>query len=113
MLFIFLPMMIPALNITGKTGKDASKNVEMPLINCEINFILTLDKICVFTLDSIEAPVPTFAITETKPDVPVVTLSTKGNAKVLEQLNSGFKSSNNWDKYQSKKPIERQNQSLD
>ena len=52
-------------------------------------------------------------ITETKPDVPVVTLSTKGNAKVLEQLKSGFKSSNNWDKYQSKKPIERQNQSLD
>ena len=33
----------------------------MPLINCEIDFILTLDKISVFTLDSIEAPVPTFA----------------------------------------------------
>ena len=89
------------------------RTLEMPLINCEIDFTLTLDKISVFTLDSIEAPVPTFAITETKPDVLVVTLSTRGNAKVLEQLKSSFKSSNNWDKYQSKKPIERQSQSLD
>ena len=29
MLLIFLPMMIPALKITGKTGNDASKNVEI------------------------------------------------------------------------------------
>ena len=31
--------------------------------------------------------VPAFAITDTKPYVPAVTLSTKGNAKLLKQLN--------------------------
>ena len=33
----------------------------------------------------------TFSITDTKLYVPVVTLSTQDNAKLLEQLKSGFK----------------------
>ena len=44
----------------------------------------------------------TFTITETKLYVPVVTLSTQYNAKLLEQLKSGFKRTINWNKYQSK-----------
>ena len=34
---------------------------------------------------------PTFEITETKLYVPVVTLSTQDNAKLLQQLKLGFK----------------------
>ena len=42
-----------------------------------------------------------FAITETKLYVPVVTLSTQDNAKLLQQLKSGFKRTINWNKYKS------------
>ena len=42
-----------------------------------------------------------FAITETKLYVPVVTLSTQDNAKLLQQLKSGFKRTINWNKFQS------------
>ena len=40
----------------------------------------------------------TFAITDTKVYVPVVTLSTKSNAKLLQELKSGFKRIVNWKK---------------
>ena len=46
----------------------------MPLINCEVNFILTWSKDCVITNSTGEGK---FARTETKLSVPVVTLSTK------------------------------------
>ena len=55
----------------------------------------------------------TFAKTDTKLYVPVVTLSTQDNAKLLEQLKSGFKRTINWNKYQPKVSPERQNQYLD
>ena len=42
-----------------------------------------------------------FKITETKLYVQIVTLSTQGNAKLLQQLKSGFKSTINWNKYES------------
>ena len=41
-----------------------------------------------------------FAITETKFYVPVVTLSTEDNAKLLQQLKSSFKRTINWNKYE-------------
>ena len=44
----------------------------------------------------------TLAITDTKSYVPVVTLSTNDNGKLLQQLISGFKQTINWNKYQSK-----------
>ena len=44
----------------------------------------------------------TFLITDAKLYVPVVTLSTQDNAKLLEQLKSGFKRTINWNKYRSK-----------
>ena len=46
--------------------------------------------------------VPTFTITETNLYVPVVTLSTQDNAKLLPQLKSGFKRTINRNKYLSK-----------
>ena len=42
-----------------------------------------------------------FAITETKLYVPVVTLSTEDNAKLLQQLKSNFKRKITWNKYES------------
>ena len=43
----------------------------------------------------------------------VVSLPTKDNAKLLQQLKSGFKRTLNWNKYQSKITNERQHQYLD
>ena len=42
-----------------------------------------------------------FAITETKLYVHVVTLSTKDNEKLLQQLKSGLKKTTSWNKYES------------
>ena len=70
----------------------------MPLINCEVNLILTWSKYCVITNSTSEGK---FAITETKLYIPVVTLSTKDNEKLLQQLKSGFKKTISWNKYES------------
>ena len=55
----------------------------------------------------------TFPITGKKFYVPVVTLSTQNNAKMLEKLKSGFKRTINLKKHQSKVSTERPNQFLD
>ena len=47
------------------------RTLEMPLINCEVNLILTWSRDCVITTSEDEGK---FAITETKLYVPVVTL---------------------------------------
>ena len=56
--------------------------------------------------------VPTFAITETNLYVPVVTLSTQDNAKLLPQLKSGFKRTISWNKYLAKPELLAQNANL-
>ena len=60
----------------------------MPLINCEINLILTWSSTCVITNST---GTGRFTITDTKLYVPVITLSTQDNAKLLQQFKSGFK----------------------
>ena len=62
----------------------------MPLINCEINLILTCSANRVIIYTNVANQNPTYEITETKLCVPVVTLSKQDNAKLL-QLKSGFK----------------------
>ena len=74
------------------------RTLEMPLINCEVNLILTWSKDCVITNSTGAGK---FKITETKLYVPVVTLSTQDNAKLLQQLKSDFKRTINWNKYES------------
>ena len=59
------------------------RTLEMSLINFEINLILTRFEKCVFYND---AKAKAFTITDTKLYVPVVTLSTQDNAKLLKQL---------------------------
>ena len=79
------------------------RTLEMSLINCEINFILTWSDKCVLPND---AKAATFAITDSKLYVPAGTLSTQDNVKLLQQLKSGFKRKINWKKYQSKVTIQ-------
>ena len=79
----------------------------MPLINCEVSLTLNWSENRVLTstayseevsvqgdnpkVDEINAPAnATFKLTDTKLYVPVVTLSTKNNNKLSEQLKTGF-----------------------
>ena len=63
------------------------RSLERPLINCEVNLILTWSADCVIIYTDVANQIPTFAITETNLYVPVVTLSTQDNAKLLTQFN--------------------------
>ena len=58
------------------------RTLEIPLINCEVILILTWVSTCVIT-NSRDAG--TFEITDRKLYVPVVTLSTQDNSKLLQQ----------------------------
>ena len=83
-----------------------------PLINCEVNLILTWSSTCVLVSTNIANQNATVAITNTKLYAPVVTLSTQENTKFLQQLKSGFKRVINWNKYLSKPELLAQNQNL-
>ena len=88
--------------MTGQTGDDGTKNVEimvplsyltvlwrileLPLINCEVNLILTWSANCVIVSTNAANQNATFAITDTKLYILVVTLSTQDNAKLLLEL---------------------------
>ena len=93
------------IKITGKTPNYGNeKDVEimvplkylsnfwrtlgMPLINCEVSLFLTWSPTCVITNSTGQGK---FKITDTNLYVPVVTLSTKDNEKLLQQLGFGFK----------------------
>ena len=80
------------------------RTLEMPIINYEIILILTQSTDSVV---SSAVRVTKFEITDIKLYVPVVTLSTNDNAKLLQQLKSGFESTINWNKYQAKVSMER------
>ena len=84
----------------------------MLLINFEINLDLNWSKNCVIVANNADQAT-TFSITDIKLYIPVVTLSTQDNTKLLEQFKSGFERTINWNKYQSKKSTEKQNQYLD
>ena len=77
------------------------RTLEIPLINCEIKFILTWSANCAIS-NSAANQARTFAITDTKLYVPAVTLSTQDNVKLLQQLKSRFKRTINWNKYHPK-----------
>ena len=117
-------------SITGKlegndTGKEAEivvplkhlsnfwRTLDMPLINCEINLILTWSENCVITSEATREADPDAdpAVDATnnptnekceKNDMklyfPVVTLSTENDKTLLEQLRTGFKRTIKWNK---------------
>ena len=68
----------------------------MPLINCKVELSLKWYENCILSSAGTAA---TFAITDTKLYVPVVTLKTEDNAKLSKLLNKGFKRSVYWNKY--------------
>ena len=88
------------------------RTLEMPLINCKVELILTWSANCVIIYINVANQVPIFTITETNLYVPVVTLSTQDNAKLLPQLKSGFKRTIIWNKYLSKPEPLLQNPNL-
>ena len=116
------------VKITGQTGDVGTKDVEimvplkylssfwrtleMPLINCEFNLILTWSSTFVLTATKVQNQNATFTITDTKLYVPVVTLSIQENTKFFQQLKSGFKRVINWNKYLSKPELLAQNPNL-
>ena len=116
-------------NIVGKTPDDndslAKAEVVIPLkhwsnfwralnirlINCEVELILTWSRNCVLADMTVDADVDpaivvllgtTFEIKETKLYVPVVTFSKEIDIKLLEQWKTGFKRTIKWNKYRSK-----------
>ena len=83
------------------------RNLDIPLINCEVEIILTWSKNCVLADMTVDADAdlatvaPTrseFQIKDTKLYVPVVTLSKENNIKLLQKLKSGFKKTIIWNK---------------
>ena len=107
----------------------------MPLINCEIELILTWSKYHVIlsnarrdTIAATElnaanvsnvkpavnalARSATSELIDTKFYVPVVTLSKENDKKTLEQLKSGFKRTVKWNKYRSKMTVQSNNSNL-
>ena len=103
--------------LTGSTRNGGPKDVQimvplkylsnfwrtlaMPSVNCEINFVLNWSVYCVIS-NSAANQATTFTKTDPKLYVPVVTSSTQDNAKLLQQLKSGFKQTINWNRYHSK-----------
>ena len=114
------------VKMTGQTGDDRTRGIEimvplaylsyfwhaleLPLINCEVNLILTWSRNCVIVSTNVANQNATFTITDTKLYVPVVSLSTQDNSKLFQQ--SGFKRVVNWNKYLSKPKLLRRNPNL-
>ena len=109
-------------NKVGKNGNEAViplkhlsnflGNLDIPLISCEVELILTWSKNCALadiTTKDAEGDNPAIAasaglelkITDTELYAPVVTLSKENNTKLLEQLKTVFKSTIKWNKYRS------------
>ena len=115
--------------VTGQTDDDGQKNnvetmvslkylsnfsktLEMPLINYEVDLILTWSANCVIAYTNVANQDATFEITEINLYDPVVTLSTQDYAKLLSQLKSGFKRTISWNKYLPKPELLAQNANL-
>ena len=94
------------------------RTLDIPFVNCEVSLILTWTENCVFTRKAYRRTVAaqgdnpavarinnptgaTFKIKDTKLYIPVVTLSTQDDNKLLEQLKTGFKRTSKWNKYRS------------
>ena len=103
------------------------RHLDIPLINCEVELILTWFKKCVLIDKStreanygadpnvyeIDNPGnATFKITDIKLFVPVVSLSKVDDIKLLEQLKTGFNRTIKWNKYRSQMSIQPQNNNL-
>ena len=129
-------------SITGKIEGNNTKNeakivvplkylsnfwrtVDIPLINCEVSLALTRTENCVITNKAyrkadaetavvrIDNPInAAFQIRDTNLQVPVVTLSTENDKKLLEKLRTRFKRTIKWNKYKSEMTNQTKNNNL-
>ena len=74
------------------------RSLEMPLINCKVEFSLKWIENCVLTTAA-NANKATFEITDAKLYVPIVTLSAEDNAELSKLSGEGFKRSIYRNKY--------------
>ena len=91
------------------------RSLNILLINCEVELILTWTKNCALADMAVANNPPTgleFQIADTKLYVPVVTLSKESDKKLLEQLKSGFKRTVKWNKYRSQMTIQSNSSNL-
>ena len=117
----------PPSQIRVKNLSNFWKTPDIPLINCEINLVLTWSEKCVITNKAATDADPdadpavatantqisaTFKIKNTKLYVPLVNLSTENDNKLLEQLKTGFKRTIRWNKYKSEMPNQTKTNSL-
>ena len=95
--------------------------LSIPLINCEVELILTCSKNClladmtrhtVANSAIVASSGATFKIKDKNPYVQVVTLSKENDTKLLEQLKTGFKRTIKWNKYRSQMIVQSQNNNL-
>ena len=103
------------------------RQLDIPLINCEVELMLTWSRNCVlidkstreanydadpnvYEIDNPEDA--TFKITDIKLFVPVVTMSKENDIKLVEQLKTGFKRTIKWNKYRPQISIQPQNNNL-
>ena len=103
------------------------RHLDIPLINCEVELMLTWFRNCVlidkstreanygansvvYEIDNPENA--TFKITDVNLLVPVVSLSKENDIQLLEQLKTGFKRTIKWNKYRSQMYIQPQNNNL-
>ena len=100
-------------NLIGNTENNGTKNgvkiaiplkylsnfwrsLEIPLINCKVEFSLKWYNNCVL---SSSGAAPIFTITDARLYVPVVTLKTEDNTKLSKLLSEGFKRPIYWNEY--------------
>ena len=91
------------------------RSLNIPLINCEVELILTWSKNCVLADMTVANNPPTgleFQIKDTKLSAPVVTLSKENDIKLLENLKSGFKRTIKSNKYRLQMTIQNNNNNL-
>ena len=91
------------------------RSLDIPLINCEVELILTWTKNCALADMTVANNPPTgleFQIKDTKLSAPVVTLSKENDIKLLENLKSGFKRTIKSNKYRLQMTIQNNNNNL-
>ena len=91
------------------------RSLNILLVNCEAELILTWTKNCALADMTVANNPPTgleFQMTDTKFYVPVVTLSKENDIKLLEELKSEFKKTIKWNKYQLQMAIQNNNNNL-
>ena len=104
--------MLPPPSVSSPEKSPSWIELNIPLINCEVESILTWSKSCVLADMTARAAqggnpeivAPTgleFQITDTELYVPIVTLSKENDIKLSEKLKNGFKRTIKCSKYKS------------